>query len=153
MTDGPLPSSSHAPSTWYAEVEAPHRNPGGNGVSWRGCTRSASRSSSGGSGLVQRGAVGGDDPLVPAQALLARAREGAVALVVLVDVDEAVALGHLRGGEADDVQAAPGGVAEQLDAVGDGLAGLPQVLAVVGDPVVVVHGAVRGDGVDRAEAV
>ena len=39
------------------------------------------------------------------------------ALVVLVDVDEAVALFHLAGAGGDEVDGAPGAVVDEVDAV------------------------------------
>ena len=45
------------------------------------------------------------------------ARERSLALVVLVDVDEAVALFHLAGAGGDEVDGAPGAVVDEVDAV------------------------------------
>lgn len=64
------------------------------------------------------------------------------AVVVAVDVDEAVALGQLGGGGADEVDAAPGGVAEERYAVEDGLVGLADVGGEVVDAVAIVDGRV-----------
>ena len=53
--------------------------------------------------LVEILAVGRDDLLVPVEALLAAAREVALARIVLVHIDEAVAFVHLARGGRDDV--------------------------------------------------
>ena len=52
------------------------------------------------------------------------ALQGAGAVIVAIHVNEAVALGHLGGGGGHAVEAAPGGEAQHLDAVGDGLGDL-----------------------------
>ena len=74
------------------------------------------------------------------EGLLTVARQGAGAVVVAVHVDEPVALGHLRGGGANHVDATPGGVAEHVHAVLNRLAYRVQVLAQVVDAVVILHG-------------
>src|SRR5699024_4307650 len=94
---------------------------------------------------IQILAVGGDDLLVPVETVLAAARQGAVAHIVLVHIDEAIALAHLVGGGRDQVDGSPAGVAPHLDALVDGLAHLADVLAEVIDAVGVVDGAVRLD--------
>lgn len=48
--------------------------------------------------------------------------ERAGAVIVVVDVNEAVALAHLGGGVRNQVDAAPRGIAEQVNAVGNRLA-------------------------------
>src|SRR5699024_1572844 len=98
-------------------------------------------------------AVGGDDLLVPVEAVLALAGQIAGAVVELVDVDEAVALGHLAGAGGYQVEAAPGGVAHQVHAVLDGRGHLGDVLAQVVDAVAVVDLAVGVLDVLGAQAV
>ena len=56
-------------------------------------------------------AVAGDNVFVPVKALLARAGHIAGTIVMFVDVDKAVALAVLTGGEGDAVDAAPRGIA------------------------------------------
>src|SRR5699024_6172984 len=97
--------------------------------------------------------VGGDDFLVPVEAVLAQTAVVAGAVVVLVDVDEAVALGHLAGGGGHQVDAAPGGVAHQVHAVLDSLGHLLDVAAQVVDAVAVVDGAVGLQGVVGTQTV
>ena len=68
------------------------------------------------------------------------ARERSLALVVLVDVDEAVAFLHLAGAGGDEVDGARGAVADEVDAVFiDGFFHLLDVGAQVGDARVVLH--------------
>ena len=99
-------------------------------------------------------AVCRDDLLVPVEALFAAAGQGAAAVVVLVHIDEAVALVHLAGGGRDQVDAAPGGVAHQVDAVlFHRLFHLGDVLLEVGDAVVVLDAAVGFHLVVGAQAV
>ena len=50
---------------------------------------------------AQVGSIGGDDLLVPVEGILAQPAVVAGAVIVLVDVDEAVALGHLACGGRD----------------------------------------------------
>lgn len=45
------------------------------------------------------------------------ARERSLALVVLVDVDEAIAFLHLAGADGDEADGAPGAVVDEVDAV------------------------------------
>ena len=56
---------------------------------------------------LQRFAVAGNHGFVPLKAFLTGAGHVAGAVVVLVDVDKAVALAVLAGGEGDAVNAAP----------------------------------------------
>ena len=79
--------------------------------------------------------------------------EIAVTVVVFVDVDVAVALLHLAGAGGDDVDAAPGGVGDEVHAVRDCLVHGLDVLAEVVDAVAVVELAVLAALVDGTEAV
>ena len=106
------------------------------------------------SSVAQVGAVRGDDLLVPVEAVLAAAGQGTVAVVVLVHVDEAVALFHLAGGSRHQVDGAPHGVAQHRQAV---LVHRLDELADVGphilDAVAVVDAAVGLHGIVGAQAV
>ena len=64
-------------------------------------------------------AVAFNHPLVIGKGVLFVAVECAVTCVVDIDIDEAVTLGNLAGGTADQIDAAPGGIAEHLDAIQD----------------------------------
>ena len=55
-------------------------------------------------------AVRRDDLFVPVKAVFPAPLEGAAAVVVLIHIDEAVALFHLCGGRAHQVQTAPAGI-------------------------------------------
>src|SRR6478752_5174501 len=48
-------------------------------------------------------AIGGDDPLVPEERVFPLAVQGSTSEVVLINVDEAIPLRHLRRGQADQV--------------------------------------------------
>lgn len=73
--------------------------------------------------LIQAlGTVGLDDLLVGVEAVLAAALVGTGAVVVLIDVDEAIALAHLAGAGGHQVDGTPPDVGDQVDAVGNGLA-------------------------------
>ena len=103
--------------------------------------------------LQALGPVGLDNLLVRKEAVLAEALIGARAVVVLVDVNEAIAFAHLAGARGHQVDRAPPGVADEIDAVVDGLAHGVHVLLQVLDAVVVVDLAVRRDLVLGAHAV
>src|SRR5688572_27468902 len=92
------------------------------------------------SSSTQARAVGADDVGVPVERPLLVPLEGAAAVVVAVDVDEAVALAHLGGAVADEIDTPPGRVAPDLDAVADRFAQLDQVVVHVVDAVVIQHG-------------
>lgn len=62
-------------------------------------------------------AVAGNHLFVPVEALLTRTRHIARTVIVLVHVDEAVALAVLTGGERHAVDAAPRRVAHQVDTI------------------------------------
>ena len=79
-----------------------------------------------------------DDLLVRVEAVLADALVGAGAVIVLVHVDEAVALAHLSRTGGNEVDRAPPGVADEVDAVVDGLSHGLHVLLQVVDTVLVV---------------
>lgn len=102
-------------------------------------------------------AVRRDDVFVPPERLLAVARERARAVVVAIDVDEAIALFHLGRRGADEVDAAPCRVAHDGHAVGDGLSDLHEVVVEVLDAIVVIDRlaalAVVDELVVRAETV
>ena len=68
-------------------------------------------------------------------------------------MDEAVALAHLAGAGGHQVDGAPPGVGNQVDAVGDGLAHGLDVTLQIGDAVRVVNGAVLLDLVVGAHTV
>ena len=68
-------------------------------------------------------------------------------------MDEAVALAHLAGAGGHQVDGAPPGVGDQVDAVGDGLAHGLDVALQIGDAVRIVDGAVLLDLVVGAHAV
>ena len=113
-----------------------------------------SAAQTGGRALRQILAVGLDDLLEPVEAVLAGALERALVVVVLIDVDEAVALVHLAGRSGYEVDAAPRRVADEVHAVLiDRELHLLDVVAEVVDTVVVVDGAVRLDLVVRTETV
>lgn len=80
-----------------------------------------------------------DDIPVPVEGFLAVSLECATAVIVAVDVDVAVALAHLSGRGRDEVNAAPGGVPHDGNAVLDGLIHGSQVVTQIGDAVVVVY--------------
>ena len=92
--------------------------------------------------------------LVPAEGLLAAALVRAVAFIVAVHVDQAVALLHLAGGEAHHVDAAPDRVAHDGHAVQvDGLLDLGDVALEVFDARVVGDVAVLVGRLVHAHAV
>ena len=68
-------------------------------------------------------------------------------------MDEAVALAHLAGAGGHQVDGAPPGVGDQVNAVGDGLAHGLDVALQIGDAVRIVDGAVLFDLVVGAHAV
>ena len=79
--------------------------------------------------------------LVPVEGLLAVAIKSAVAEVVAVYIDEAIALGHLLGGFGDKIDARPGGVAHEFYAVFmNGVIHGLHVALVVGNVSIVVDG-------------
>lgn len=71
------------------------------------------------SSVLQYFAVGFNHPFVIGEGVLFIAVERALTRVVDIDIDEAVTLGNLAGGTADQINAAPWSVAENLDAVQD----------------------------------
>lgn len=91
--------------------------------------------------------------LVPPEGFFARAGEGAVALVVAVDVNKAVAFAHFTGRGSHQVNAAPGGVADHRHAVGDGVGHGADVLPQVADAVIVLNLACGIELVVCAQAV
>lgn len=97
--------------------------------------------------------IAGDHFLIPPERFLAGAGEGAVALVVAVDVDKAVALAHFAGRGGHQVDAAPGGITQHRHAVGDGVGHGADVFAQVADAVVVLNLACCIELVVRAQAV
>src|SRR5699024_4333732 len=106
------------------------------------------------SSVAQVGAVRGDDLLVPVEAVLAAAGQSTVAVVVLVHVDEAVALFHLAGGSRHQVDGAPHGVAQHRQAVlVHRLDELTDVGPHIFDAVAVVDAAVGLHGIVGAQAV
>ena len=74
--------------------------------------------------LLQFLTIAGNDILVPPERFLAVAGQCAAAIIMTVDIDEAVALGQLGGRGADEVNAAPGRIAHDRNSVLDGLADL-----------------------------
>ena len=99
-------------------------------------------------------AVGGNDLFIPVEAVLPAAGQRALAFVVLVHIDEAVPLLHLAGGSTDQVDGAPGGVAQQGQAVlVDGLFHLLNVGPQVVDAVGVVDGTICFHLVHRTQTV
>ena len=62
-------------------------------------------------------AVGGDHFLVPIEGVLPLPAQIAGAVVKFVDVDKTVPLGHFSGRGADQINAAPGGIADEVHAV------------------------------------
>ncbi|MPM78673.1 hypothetical protein SDC9_125684 [bioreactor metagenome] len=104
-------------------------------------------------GTVQCRTARGDHVPVPGEGVLADPPPAAPPVVVLIDVDVTVALGHLGGAAGDQVDRPPGRVAHHGDAVRDGLADLDQVVVDVRDPVVIVHRVVILESVDRPQAV
>ena len=57
--------------------------------------------------LLQRGAATGDDAAVPVEGFLPVSPQGACAVVVAVNVDEALSLAHPRCGGADQIDGRP----------------------------------------------
>jgi hypothetical protein len=103
--------------------------------------------------LPQIPPITGNHLLVPPERFLARAGEGAVAAVVAVDVNQAVALAHFAGRCRYQVNAAPGGVAHHRHAVGDGVGHGADVFPQVADAVIVSYLAVGVELVVCAQAV
>ena len=68
-------------------------------------------------------------------------------------MNEAVALAHLAGAGRNQVDGAPPGIGDQVDAVGNGLAHGLDVAAQVGDTIRIVDGAVLLDLIVGAHAV
>ena len=58
---------------------------------------------------LQFGTVGDNDVFVPVERLFADAAVAAVAVVIAIHIDHAVALGHLVGGIGYQIDAAPAG--------------------------------------------
>ncbi len=71
--------------------------------------------------LIQTlGTIGLDDLLVCEEAVLAATLVGTGAVVVLIDVDETVALAHLARAGGNQVDGTPPGVGNQVNAIGNG---------------------------------
>lgn len=99
-------------------------------------------------------AIGCNDLLVPKEAVLPGALQGTLSGVILVHIDEAVALGHLSGTEADHVNATPDGIPQDLDAVeNNGLLHGPDVLPEIVDAIAVVDTSVRFSYIIGAKSV
>ena len=79
--------------------------------------------------VPQAAAIGRDHVPIPVERFLAVPRERPRPVVISVDVDEAVALAHLRGRCAHEVDAAPRRIAHDGHAVRDGLLHLHEVIA------------------------
>lgn len=91
--------------------------------------------------------------LIPIKALLLRTGEGPVAVIVFVDVDESVTFLHLTGRGTDQVDWAPTRIAENLDAVLDGLMHLFDMFRHIVDAIVVLDVAVHVWRVDGTESI
>lgn len=78
---------------------------------------------------------------------------GAVAGIVAIDIDKAVALAHLAGGRRDQIDAAPAGVTHHRNAVADSIAHCPDVLAQVADAIVVIDVPIGIDLIAGAKPV
>src|SRR6516164_3123460 len=88
-----------------------------------------------------------DDFAIPVEAVLADAAQVLRILFVAIDIHEAVAL-LVAVEPTQDVGEGPGAVAQQLHAVADRLAAGDEVVAQVGDAVVVVDAVVGGELVE-----
>lgn len=88
-------------------------------------------------------AIGGNDLFVPVERIFSVAVIGAVAFVVGIDVDETVALGHLRIAHAHKIDAAPRRVAHHRHTVPDGIPNGFDVLTEIVNAIGIVYSAVR----------
>ncbi len=102
--------------------------------------------------FVQIRAVRGDHPLIPAETLLAVARQILQIVLVAIDVDKAVALADALM-RADQIDSRPRTITEDLHAVADRQLQLCQVVAEVGDAVVIMHLVVGSQFIKGAEAI
>ena len=87
-------------------------------------------------------AVGGDDLLVPVEGILAAAGITAGAVIISVDIDEAIALAHLTGRSGNQIDRTPGRVAQQINTVFHSLFHRFNVAAEVVDAIVIVNGTI-----------
>ena len=88
--------------------------------------------------IFQIRAVGSNELFIVVEGLLAQALAGAFAVVILIHIDHAVALGHLGSAGRDQVDGAPPCVAEHVHAICDRLPQLLHMGAHVVDAVVVL---------------
>lgn len=89
--------------------------------------------------FVQRFPIALNDLFIPPERFLAVAFQCTRAVVIPVHIDIAVAFPHLRGGSADQIDTAPGGIAHHLHAVMDRFPDLQQMLPQIVDTVIVQH--------------
>ena len=66
---------------------------------------------------VQILAIGGDDLLIPAEGILLIALKGSVSLIIHIDIDEAITLLHLTGGQGNEVNTSPWRIGDDIHAV------------------------------------
>ena len=97
--------------------------------------------------------VGFADFLIPEEGILAAAGEIAASVIMLIDIDESVSLGVLACTCGHKVDRTPCRVADQVDAVFDSFFHGLDMLSEVGDPVLIVDGAILLDLIKCAEAV
>ncbi|MMZ61963.1 hypothetical protein D1872_241420 [compost metagenome] len=83
-----------------------------------------------------------NDIFIPIEALLPLALQGSIPLVVLVYIDKAVALLHLGGRIADQINDSPTRIAHKLYSVQDRFMHLFDVRAEISNPIFILYAAV-----------